>query len=207
MATRELSYAQAVSEAIAQDMRRDPTIIIMGEDIAGGAGRAHLGIIDAWGGPFGATKGLITEFGPDRVRDTPISESGFIGAAVGAAMTGLRPIAELMFVDFLGVALDQLMNQAAKMRYLSGGQVKVPLVIRTTIGSTLTGARYHGGGTAGQHSQVLYSMLVHIPGLKSVVPSNAYNAKGLMIAAIRDDDPVVVYDNKLLYPQRVPVPA
>lgn len=198
MAGRELTYGQAENEAIRLEMRRDPAIIIMGEDIAGGAGRADQGIIDAWGGPFGFTKGLIQEFGPERVRDTPISESGFVGAGVGAAATGLRPIVDLMFVDFLGVALDQIMNQAAKMRYMFGGKIRVPLTIRTCTGA--------GTGSAAQHSQTLYSMLVHIPGLKCVAPSNPYNAKGLMAAAIRDDDPVVVFAHKRLLALRGEVP-
>ncbi|MBI2305119.1 MAG: alpha-ketoacid dehydrogenase subunit beta [Chloroflexi bacterium] len=206
MAQRRLTYIQAVNEALRQEMRRDPSIILMGEDIAGGAGREEQGIVDAWGGPFGVTKGLIQEFGAERVRDTPISEMGFIGAAVGAAMTGLRPVVELIFSDFLGVALDQIMNQAAKMRYLLAGEVKVPLVIRTTFGASLTGSQYLGGGTGPQHSQALYAPLVHIPGLKCIAPSNAYHAKGLYAAAIRDDNPVVIFDHKLLYPQHVPVP-
>lgn len=206
MATRELTYAEAVNEAIRHEMRRDPNIIIMGEDIAGGAGRAHLGIIDAWGGPYRATRGLIQEFGPQRVLDTPISEMGFIGSAVGAAMTGLRPIVELMMPDFLGVCLDQIMNQAAKMRYMTGGQTSMPLVIRTAFGLRAIPGQVRGGGSGAQHSQVLYSLLVHIPGLKCVAPSNAYNAKGLMIAALRDDDPVIVFDHRFLLFSKALVP-
>ena len=195
---REITYAQAINEAIRHEMRRDPTIIVMGEDIAGAAGKADQGFIDAWGGPFATTKGLIQEFGPERVRDTPISEAGYIGAAVGAAATGLRPIAELMFVDFVGVCLDQIMNQAAKMRYMFGGKTKIPLVIMTRMGA--------GVGSAAQHSECLYSMLTHLPGLKCVAASDAYTAKGLMISAIRDDDPVIMFDHKLLLSARGPVP-
>jgi pyruvate/2-oxoglutarate/acetoin dehydrogenase E1 component len=202
---REMTFSQAINEAIRQEMRRDPTIIIMGEDIAGAAGRAHLGLSEAWGGPLRATRGLFTEFGPERVLDTPISEMGFMGAAVGAAMTGLRPIVELMFVDLIGCCYDQIMNQAAKMHYMMGGQIQVPIVIRIPYGTQ--GGPYgiqgderlsYGGGAAAQHSQTLYSILAHIPGLKVVVPSTAYNAKGLTIAAIRDNGPVVVMEHKYL---------
>ncbi len=195
--TRELTFNQAINEAIRLEMRRDPTIIIMGEDIAGGAGRAHLGFIDAWGGPLRATRGLITEFGPLRVLDTPIAEMGFVGAAVGAAMSGLRPIVEIMFVNLIGCCYDQIINQAAKMHYMMGGQVDLPLVIRTAFG-TRGDKRTYGGGAAAQHSQTLYAVLAHIPGLKVVVPSTAYNAKGLTIAAIRDNGPVVMLEHKFL---------
>ena len=191
---RELSFSQAINEAIRLEMRRDPTIVIMGEDIAGGAGLKHLGFADAWGGPMRATRGLITEFGPERVLDTPISETGFTGAAIGAAMSGLRPIVEIMFVDLIG-CYDQIVNQAAKMHYMTGGQVKLPLVIRTTFGARGNGKRTYGGGAGAQHSQTLYSVLAHIPGLKVVVPSTAYHAKGLMIAAIRDGGPVIVLEH------------
>jgi pyruvate dehydrogenase E1 component beta subunit len=194
---RELNFGQAINEAIRQEMRRDPNIIVMGEDVAGAAGRAHLGFIDAWGGPLRATRGLITEFGPERVIDTPISEMGFVGAGVGAAMSGLRPIVEVMFVDLIGVCYDQIINQAAKMHYMMGGQITLPLVIRTAFG-TRGDRRTYGGGAAAHHSQTLYSVLAHIPGLKVVVPSTAYNAKGLTIAAIRDDGPVIVMEHKFL---------
>lgn len=194
---RELTFNQAINEAIRLEMRRDPTVIIMGEDIAGGAGRAHLGFVDAWGGPLRATRDLITEFGPERVLDTPIAEMGFVGAAVGAAMSGLRPIVEIMFVDLIGCCYDQIINQAAKMHYMMGGQVELPLVIRTAFG-TRGDKRTYGGGAAAQHSQTLYSVLAHIPGLKVVVPSTAYNAKGLTTAAIRDNGPVVVLEHKFL---------
>lgn len=197
-AVRELTFNQAINEALRLEMRRDPTIVILGEDIAGGAGRAHLGFVDAWGGPLRATRGLITEFGPERVIDTPIAEMGFVGAAVGAAMSGLRPVVEIMFVDLIGCCYDQIMNQAAKMHYMMGGHVDLPLVIRTTYGTRGDGKRTYGGGAGAQHSQTLYAVLAHIPGLKVVVPSTAYNAKGLTIAAIRDNGPVVVLEHKFL---------
>jgi pyruvate dehydrogenase E1 component beta subunit len=196
---RKITYRKAITEAIQQEMRRDPNVIIMGEDIAGGAGRESQGIIDSWGGVLGTTKGLITEFGPERVMDTPISESGFIGAGVAAAMTGMRPIVELMFVDFLGVTFDQIFNQAAKARYMfGGGDVKVPIVIKTMVGGGLR--------AAAQHSQMLYSMFTHVPGLKVVVPSTPYDVKGLYISAIRDDDPVIVCEHKGLYNTEGDVP-
>ena len=197
-AVRELSFGQAINEAIRQEMRRDPTIVVMGEDVAGAAGRAHLGFVDAWGGPLRATRGLITEFGPERVLDTPIAEMGFLGAGVGAAMSGLRPIVEIMFVDLIGCCYDQIMNQAAKMHYMMGGQVDLPLVIRTAYGTRGGDNRTYGGGAGAQHSQTLYAVLAHIPGLKVVVPSTAYNAKGLTISAIRDNGPVVVLEHKFL---------
>jgi acetoin:2,6-dichlorophenolindophenol oxidoreductase subunit beta len=194
---RELTFSQAINDALRLEMRRDPTVIVMGEDVAGAAGRAHLGLSDAWGGPLRATRGLIGEFGPGRVIDTPISEMGFVGAAVGAAMTGLRPVVEIMFADLIGCCYDQIINQAAKMHYMMGGQVDLPLVIRTAYG--MHGfKRSYGGGAAAQHSQTLYAVLAHVPGLKVVVPSTAYNAKGLTIAAIRDNGPVVMMEHKFL---------
>lgn len=195
---RELSFGQAINEAIRQEMRRDANIIVMGEDVAGAAGRAHLGFVDAWGGPLRATRGLITEFGPERILDTPIAEMGFLGAAVGAAMSGLRPIVEIMFVDLIGCCYDQIMNQAAKMHYMMGGQVDLPLVIRTAYGTRGGDNRTYGGGAGAQHSQTLYAVLAHIPGLKVVVPSTAYNAKGLTISAIRDNGPVIILEHKFL---------
>ena len=155
-ATRNLSYIQAINEALRQEMRRDPAVIVMGEDVAGGAGREDQGIVDAWGGPMRLTKGLITEFGADRVRDTPISEAGFIGAGVGAAATGLRPVVELMYVSFFGVCADQITNNAAKMRYMFGGKITLPLTIMTGMGAGLN--------TAAQHSETLYSIFTHFPG-------------------------------------------
>jgi pyruvate dehydrogenase E1 component beta subunit len=196
-ATRELTFSQAINDALRLAMRRDPTVIVLGEDVAGAAGRAHLGLADAWGGPLRATRGLIGEFGPGRVIDTPISEMAFVGAAIGAAMTGLRPVVEVMFVDLIGCCYDQVINQAAKMCYMMGGQLKLPLVLRTAYG-THGGKRSYGGGAAAQHSQTLYAVLAHVPGLKVVVPSTAHNAKGLMLAAIADDGPVVVMEHKFL---------
>jgi acetoin:2,6-dichlorophenolindophenol oxidoreductase subunit beta len=187
--SRILTMRKALSEAFVQVMEEDPTVIMMGEDIAGGQGAP--GEQDAWGGDLGITKGLIGRFGPHRVLDTPISETAYIGAAVGAATAGLRPIAELMFVDFMGVCFDQLLNQAAKFRYMFGGKTKTPLVIRTQIGA--------GFRAGAQHSQALYPMFAHIPGLKCVIPSTAYDAKGLMIASVRDDDPVIFFEHKVMY--------
>jgi acetoin:2,6-dichlorophenolindophenol oxidoreductase subunit beta len=183
------SFRQAINEALAQEMRRDHRVVVMGEDIAGGQGAP--GEDDAWGGPLGVTKGLMPEFGRERVLDTPITESGFIGAAVGAAATGLRPVAELMFVDFMGVCFDQIFNQAAKFRYMFGGKAVTPVVIRTMYGA--------GFRAASQHSQCLYPIFTHIPGLKVVIPSSPYEAKGLLIQAIRDDDPVMFFEHKMLY--------
>ena len=190
------SYRQAVNEAIAQEMRRDENVLVWGEDNAGGTGGD--GEQDAWGGVLGVTKGLLPEFGPERVLDTPISESAFIGAAAGAAATGLRPVAELMFVDFMGVCFDQIFNQAAKFRYMFGGNAVTPMVIRTMYGA--------GFRAASQHSQALYSVFTHIPGLKVVVPSSPYEAKGLMIQSIRDDDPVIFFENKVMYDDEEEVP-
>lgn len=190
------SYRQAINEAIALEMRRDPTVILMGEDVAGGAGAP--GEQDAWGGVLGVTKGLVTEFGRERVIDTPLSESAYVGAAAGAAATGLRPIAELMFVDFMGVCFDQIFNQAAKFRYMFGGKAETPLVIRTMYGA--------GFRAASQHSQCLYPIFTHIPGLKVVIPSSAYDAKGLLIQAIRDNDPVIFFENKVQYDDVEEVP-
>ena len=170
-------------------MSRDKNVIIFGEDVCGGTG--GTGEKDAWGGAFGVTKGLLSEFGPDRIMDTPITESAFVGAAVGAAMTGLRPVTEIMFVDFLGVCFDQIFNQAAKVRYMFGGKADMPMVLRASYGA--------GASSASQHSQALYPIFTHIPGLKVVVPSNPYDAKGLLINAIRDEDPVIFLEHKMLY--------
>jgi pyruvate dehydrogenase E1 component beta subunit len=190
------TYRQAINEALRQEMERDPRVILMGEDVAGGMGSP--GEDDAWGGPLGVTKGLMSRFGRERVLDTPISESAFIGAAVGAAATGLRPVAELMFVDFFGVCFDQIFNQAAKFRYMFGGKAVTPVVIRTMYGA--------GFRAASQHSQCLYSIFTHIPGLKVALPSNAYEAKGLLIQAIRDDDPVIFFEHKAMYDEEAEVP-
>lgn len=183
------SFRQAVNEAIRQEMERDPRVVVIGEDIAGGMGAP--GEDDAWGGPLGVTKGLMAQFGRERVLDTPITESGFIGAAAGAALTGLRPVADLMFVDFMGVCFDQIFNQAAKFKYMFGGKARTPLVIRTMYGA--------GFRAASQHSQCLYPLFTHVPGLKVAIPSSPYEAKGLMIEAIRDDDPVIFFEHKMLY--------
>jgi pyruvate dehydrogenase E1 component beta subunit len=189
-------FRQAIKEALAQEMRRDPRVVMMGEDTAGGMGAP--GEDDAWGGPLGVTKGLMTEFGRGRVLDTPISESAFVGAAIGAAATGLRPVAELMFVDFMGVCFDQIFNQAAKFRYMFGGNAVTPVVIRTMYGA--------GFRAASQHSQCLYPIFTHIPGLKVAIPSSPYEAKGLLIQAIRDDDPVIFFEHKAMYDDAEEVP-
>ncbi len=198
VAIRQLTYAQAINEAIRLEMRRDPRVILLGEDVAGGANIDHLQDDEAWGGVLGVTKGLVQEFGRDRILDTPITEAGFIGAAVGAAATGRRPIAELMFVDFFGVCWDQIFDQGAKLRYMFGGKANCPLVIRTMIGA--------GMGAAGQHSGCHYSVFTHMPGIKTVVPSTPADAKGLLIASIRDDDLVVFFENKMLYSMSGEVP-
>jgi pyruvate/2-oxoglutarate/acetoin dehydrogenase E1 component len=192
----EKSFREAINEALRDEMRRDPAIFLIGEDIAGGTGGE--GEEDAWGGVMGVTKGLLGEFGAKRVIDTPISETAYIGAAIGAAVTGMRPVAELMFCDFAGVCFDQIMNQAAKIRYMLGGQAKVPLVIRTQCGG--------GFNAAAQHSQTLHALFTHIPGLKVVMPSNPYEAKGLLIEAIRDDDPVIFMEHKFMYDDKGEVP-
>jgi len=184
--TRELTYVGAITEALRQEMRGDPRVFLIGENIAVGEGS------------FNATAGLLKEFGPGRVLDTPISEAGFFGASVGAAMTGLKPVVELMFADFMGVAMDQILNQAAKLRYMSGGRIKVPLVVRTAWGG--------GISAASQHSQSLLSIVTHIPGLKCVAPSTPYDAKGLLISAIRQDDPLFFFEHKFLYGTKGQVP-
>ncbi len=199
MTQRMISYREAINEALCEEMRRDKNVIILGEDIAGGAQNDDPEMCDSWGGVLGVTKGLLGQFGKERVLDTPISESAIIGAATGAALGGLRPVVELMFVGFVGVCLDQVVNQAAKFRYMFGGKANVPLVIRTTIGA--------GAGAAAQHSDILYSVLAHFPGIKCVVPATPADAKGLLKSAIRDDDPVVFFENKLLYDVKGPVPT
>ena len=190
------TYSQAINEALRQEMRRDPNVIILGEDVAGGHGAS--GDTGGVGGVFGLTRGLYTEFGPERVLDTPISESAIIGAASGAAVTGMRPVAEIMFVDFVGVCFDQIYNQAAKFRYMFGGKAKTPMVIRTAIGAGLRGGA--------QHSQTLHPLFTMVPGLKVVMPASPYDAKGLLINAIREDDPVIFMESKLLYGMEGEVP-
>ncbi len=192
---RKISFQDAIREAIDQEMARDESVIVMGEDVVGGTGAA--GEMDAWGGVLGVTKGLYGKYG-DRIMDTPISESAFVGAAVGAATAGLRPICELMFIDFMGVCFDQIYNQAAKFRYMFGGKARTPVVIRTMIGA--------GFRAAAQHSQCLYPLFTHVPGLKVVVPATPYDAKGLLIQAIRDDDPVLFCEHKALYTLEGEVP-
>jgi pyruvate/2-oxoglutarate/acetoin dehydrogenase E1 component len=195
-AVRELTVNQAMHEALRQEMRRDPTVVVIGEDVNGAGGRTQQGF-QGWA-PSLRTRGLLTEFGPERVLDAPIAEMGFMGVAVGAAMTGLRPYVDLSFIDLIGCCYDQIANQAAKMHYMMGGQVEVPVTIRMGYGSRGGGGQTFGGGAAAQHSQTLYSVLAHISGLKVVVPTTAYNAKGLMVAAIRDNGPVVLLDHKFL---------
>ena len=187
MSERELTYAQAVSEALAEEMERDPRVFILGEDVG------------VYGGIFSSTQGLLERFGPERVRDTPISEAAIAGVAAGAALLGMRPVAEIMYEDFTMIALDQLVNQAAKMRYMFGGQISVPMVLRTQGGS--------GRGNGAQHSQSLEAWFAHVPGLVVVMPSTPYDAKGLLKSAIRDENPVVFIEHKMLYRTKGPVPA
>src|SRR5881398_1360090 len=185
--TREITFAQAIKEALAEEMRRDPTVFIIGEDVAEA------------GTPFKVLSGLAKEFGTKRVIDSPISEAGIAGIGVGAAMTGMRPVVDIMFGDFLTLTMDQLVNQAAKIHYMSGGKLKVPLVLRTTLGASRR--------SAAQHSQSLHAWVSHIPGLKVIVPSTPYDAKGLLKTAIRDDNPVVFFEDKMMYKLKGPVPA
>ncbi|WP_142846812.1 alpha-ketoacid dehydrogenase subunit beta [Telmatospirillum sp. J64-1] len=193
--SRKISMKQAINEALDLEMSRDPTVILMGEDIVGGTGAP--GEKDAWGGVLGVTKGLYGKHG-DRLMDTPLSESAYIGAAIGAATCGLRPVAELMFIDFMGVCFDQIFNQAAKFRYMFGGKAETPVVIRGMVGA--------GFRAAAQHSQMLTPIFTHVPGLKVVCPSNAYDAKGLLIQSIRDNDPVIFCEHKALYGFEMDVP-
>ncbi|HHV08509.1 MAG TPA: alpha-ketoacid dehydrogenase subunit beta [Firmicutes bacterium] len=183
---RQLSYSEAIREALRLEMRRDSTVFLLGEDVG------------QFGGCFGVTGDLYKEFGEDRVRDTPISETAIIGAAVGAAATGMRPVPEIMFCDFLTVCMDQLVNQAAKMRYMFGGKAKLPMTVRAPVGG--------GISAAAQHSQSLEAWFTHVPGIKVIMPSTAADAKGLLTAAIRDDNPVMFFEHKLLYPVKGEVP-
>jgi acetoin:2,6-dichlorophenolindophenol oxidoreductase subunit beta len=184
---REITFAQAINEALAEEMRRDPTVFIIGEDVAEA------------GTPFKVLAGLAAEFGTDRVIDSPISEAGISGIGVGAAMTGMRPVVDIMFGDFITLTMDQLVNQAAKIHYMSGGKLKVPMVLRTTLGASRR--------SAAQHSQSLHAWLSHIPGLKVAVPATPYDAKGLLKSAIRDDNPVIFFEDKMMYQLKGQVPA
>src|SRR5499426_4302612 len=186
-AGREITFGQAINEALAEEMRRDPRVFIIGEDVAEA------------GTPFKVLSGLGREFGTKRVIDSPISEAGIAGIGVGAAMTGMRPVVDIMFGDFITLTMDQLVNQAAKIHYMSGGKLKVPMVLRTTLGATRR--------SAAQHSQSLHAWMSHIPGLKVALPSGPYEAKGLMKTAIRDDSPVVIFEDKMMYRVKGPVPA
>ena len=187
VAVRELTMAEAVREALSEEMRRDPTVFVMGEDVAEA------------GTPFKVLSGMVEEFGKSRIIDTPISEPGFTGIGVGAAMTGLRPVVDIMFGDFLTLVMDQLVNQAAKVHYMSGGAWKVPMVLRTTLGASRR--------SAAQHSQSLQAWLSHVPGLKVVLPSTPFDAKGLMKTAIRDDNPVIFIEDKMMFRLKGPVPS
>ncbi|MBT2814600.1 alpha-ketoacid dehydrogenase subunit beta [Staphylococcus coagulans] len=195
---RKITFMSAINEAIDQSMKQDENVILIGTDVSGGAGVEHIKDDDTFGGVFGVTKGLAKKYGRQRVIDTPIAEHITISSAVGAAATGLRPIAELMFNDFLGFGLDPILNQGAKMRYMFGGKAKIPLVVRTVHGA--------GAGAAAQHSQSLYNMFAAIPGVKVVVPSNPYDAKGLLMAAVQDDNLVVFSEDKTLLGQKGEVP-
>jgi pyruvate/2-oxoglutarate/acetoin dehydrogenase E1 component len=186
MAERELTFGEAIREALAEEMRRDTRVFILGEDVAEA------------GTPFKVLSGLVEEFGTDHVIDTPISEPGFTGLGVGAAMTGMHPVVDIMFGDFLTLAMDQIVNQAAKVHYMSGGKMKVPIVFRTTLGATRR--------SAAQHSQSLHAWVSHVPGLKVAIPSTPYDAKGLLKSAIRDENPVVFFEDKMMYKLRGPVP-
>ena len=190
------SFRDSINEAIRLEMRKDENVILMGEDVAGGAGTN--GEQDAWGGPLGVTKGLLAEFGRSRIIDTPITETAMLGMASGAALTGLRPIAELMFIDFMGVCFDQILNQTAKFRYMFGGKAVTPITIRSMYGGGLR--------AASQHSQCLYPIFTHVPGLKVVIPSCPYDAKGLLIQSIRDNDPVIFLEHKNMYDVTQEVP-
>jgi len=187
MSTRELTFAQAIREALDEEMARDETIFVLGEDVG------------AWGGVFRCTEGLFLKYGGERVIDTPLSEEGYVGLAVGAAMTGMHPVPELMFGDFITLVMDQIVNQAAKMRYMTGGQIQVPITIRATMGG--------GRSSGGQHSQSWHAWMAHVPGLKVVVPSTPYDAKGLLKTALREPNPVVFFEDKVMYAKiKGPVP-
>ncbi|MGI9286090.1 MAG: alpha-ketoacid dehydrogenase subunit beta [Pseudomonadales bacterium] len=192
----EKTMRDAINEALHQAMEADDSVFVIGEDVAGGNGSG--GTVGCAGGVFGVTSGLYEKFGPNRCIDTPISESAIVGAAAGAALVGMRPVAEIMFADFIGVCMDQIVNQMGKFRYMFGGKTKCPAVVRFTTGA--------GFNSAAQHSQSMYQIMTAFPGLKVVVPSNAYDAKGLMLSAIRDDDPVLFFEPKALYQEACEVP-
>src|SRR6266700_186233 len=183
---REITLGQAIREALAEEMRRDPRVFVIGADVAEA------------GTPFKVLSGLVDEFGPERVIDSPISEAGITGLGVGGAMTGMRPVVDIMFGDFIGLAMDQIVNQAAKVHYMSGGKLKVPMVVRTTLGATRR--------SAAQHSQSLHAWVSHVPGLKVALPATPYDAKGLLKTAIRDDNPVIFFEDKMMYQLKGPVP-
>src|SRR6059058_2084175 len=184
--TRELTLSQAVNEAFREEMRRDPTVFVIGEDVAEA------------GTPFKVLAGLVDEFGTERVIDSPISEPGITGLALGAAMTGMRPVVDIMFGDFLTLVMDQVVNQAAKISYMSGGSLKAPLTVRTTLGATRR--------SAAQHSQSLHAWVAHVPGLKVALPATPYDAKGLYKTAIRDDNPTILFEDKMMFTAKGPVP-
>jgi len=186
MSTRELTLSQAVNEAFREEMRRDPTVFVIGEDVAEA------------GTPFKVLAGLVDEFGTERVLDSPISEPGITGLGLGAAMTGMRPVVDIMFGDFLTLIMDQVVNQAAKIHYMSGGSLKAPLTVRTTLGATRR--------SAAQHSQSLHAWVAHVPGLKVALPATPYDAKGLYKSAIRDDNPTILFEDKMMFTQKGPVP-
>ena len=183
---REITYLEAVGEALSQEMRRDPEVFLLGEDVG------------VYGGAFGVSRGMLEEFGPERVRDTPISEAAIAGAATGAALMGMRPVMEIMFMDFLTISMNQLVNQAAKIHFMFGGKANVPIVARAPAGS--------GTGAAAQHSQSLEAWFINVPGIKVVAPSTPYDVKGLLISSIRDNNPVLFMEHKLLYRTKGPVP-
>jgi len=183
---REITYLEAVREAMVQEMRRDPEVFLMGEDVG------------VYGGAFGVSRGMLEEFGPERVRETPISEAAIAGAATGAALMGMRPIAEIMFMDFITISMNQLVNQAAKIRFMFGGKASIPMVVRAPAGS--------GTGAAAQHCQSLEALFMNVPGIKVIAPSTPYDVKGLLIASIRDNNPVIFMEHKLLYRAKGPVP-
>ena len=195
---RLITYKDAISEALRIAMKKDDNVVILGEDIVGGTGKEDKSLLDAWGGPFTVTKGFIHEFGPNRVLDTPITENAFIGASIGASMVGLRPVAELMYIDFIGVCFELFLNQAGKQRYMFGGQSKNPITVRTTYGC--------GWREGAHHSHTNYSLICHLPGWYVIAPSDPYDMKGGLLSAIRSDNPVMVMEHRVLYDKKGNVP-